>query len=417
MTLLVSTVLLLVWLDTAVGLSAANITQTAKNTADRLTPKGSVPFQSSPFAGVATIVVDQKTKFQTIEGWGAAFTDSTAYVFSGLPSELQEQVVEAYFGPTTGHAYTLGRLTMGSCDFTHDGSYSYNDEANDFNLTHFTIEHDKQLIIPLVKRAMAKRGPELRFFASPWSAPAWMKRNHNMRNSERPGLIQEPDIFRAWALYFHKYIAALEAEGVALWGITVQNEPHVSGQFLVTYECMGFNGTDEGKFLADYLGPLMRQKHPNVKIMVHDDQKELLPQFLHDLFAVPNAAQYVDGIAFHWYGDFLKNYQYLNQTWATYKIPMLATEATLEAGWKQTDKWAQGAYYATDIIGDLNNYAVGWVDWNFLLEWEGGPQHALGPCDAPITTCFLDNTCIQVATLSLSKRNNLLPLLPLARID
>ena len=89
---------------------------------------------------------------------------------------------------------------------------------------HFSIDHDKDQVIPMVKRAMAKRGSELKFFSSPWSPPAWMKRNGDMKNSDKPGLIQDPKIFQAYALYLSKYISAYEAEGIPIWGMTVQSK-------------------------------------------------------------------------------------------------------------------------------------------------------------------------------------------------
>jgi glucosylceramidase len=195
---------------------------------------------------------------------------------------------------------------------------------------------------------------DIRFVASPWSAPAWMKNNHDMRNSDMPGLIQDDRVFQAWAMYLSKYISAMKAQGIPIYGLTVQNEPHVAKQFLVTYECMGFNATHERNFLRDYLGPRMRADHPEVQLFVHDDQKPEIVDYVSTILDDPQAAPFVDGVAYHWYGGFLKNYDFLAQLHNKYPhVPMLATEATLEAHWKQTDPYKQGQYYAIDIIGDL----------------------------------------------------------------
>eukprot|EP01102_Stenamoeba_stenopodia_P021005 TRINITY_DN8360_c0_g1_i2.p1 TRINITY_DN8360_c0_g1~~TRINITY_DN8360_c0_g1_i2.p1 ORF type:complete len:541 (-),score=113.19 TRINITY_DN8360_c0_g1_i2:46-1668(-) len=363
------------------------VIQTAENTGERWANNGYITFlnDSSPGNSYSVISVDTTQTFQAIEGFGAAFTDSVAYVFWKLDEKTQQQILDSFFGPA-GLNYTLCRLTINSCDFSV-GSYSYDDTPNDYNLTAFSIAHDQEQIIPLIKLAQNATGNYLRFFSTPWSPPAWMKSNNAMRNSKMPGLIQDPLIFESWALYFSKYISAYEAEGVDIWGITIQNEPHVADQFpfIGDYECCGFNSTNEKEFLKNYLGPRLRADHPGVKIMIHDDQKEMLVDFVTDIMSDPEAAQYVWGAAYHWYGDFLKNYQYLAQLHDMYpNLPTLATEATLEAYWKQTDKWLQGQYYAIDIIGDLNNWAMGWIDWNFLLDVDGGPQHSLGPCDAPI---------------------------------
>merc|ERR1719223_2108074 len=95
-----------------------------------------------------------------------------------------------------------------------------------------------------------------------------------MANSLMPGLVQEQDSFEAWSLYFSKYLSAYKEAGVEISYVTVQNEPHVATQFAVTYECCGFEATDQRDFLRDYLGPRLRADHPDVKIFIHDDQKD-----------------------------------------------------------------------------------------------------------------------------------------------
>ena len=94
-----------------------------------------------------------------------------------------------------------------------------------------------------------------------------------MANSLMPGLLQESNVFSAWALYFSKYLSAYADAGVNISYVTVQNEPHVAKQFLVTYECCGFEPAHERDFLRDYLGPTLKRDHPNVEIYIHDDQK------------------------------------------------------------------------------------------------------------------------------------------------
>lgn len=108
------------------------------------------------------------------------------------------------------------------------------------------------------------------------------------------------------------------------------------------------------------------------------------------------AAQFVDGISYHWYGANLHNYQFLAQVHAAHPtIPMLATEATLEAPFQQVHPWQQASMYAVDIIGDLNQHTIGWMEWNVLLDKSGGPTcigpeissvcvPLLGICDAPL---------------------------------
>lgn len=350
-----------------------------------LEPQSPIPFTSEAANdSLAQLFIDSSTLFQSVLGFGGAITDSVAHVFAHLDSASQQQVLQLYYTPE-GLNYTLTRLTIGSTDFSV-GSYSYDDTPGDYNMSHFSIAHDEALIIPLVRRMLDMAGPAMRVYACPWSPPAWMKVNNDMRNSKMPGLIQTPEIFAAYALYLSNYVTAYEAAGVPLFALSVQNEPHVANQFLVTYECCGYNGTNEAAFLGNYLGPRLAADHPGLRIIIHDDQKLELVEFVSAVMADPQAAQYVWGVGVHWYTPFMAGYDAIEQVSQTYaNLTVFMTEGTLEARWKQLDhEWQQGMYYSRDIASDLAAGAAGFTDWNIMLYTDGGPQHALGPCDAPI---------------------------------
>jgi glucosylceramidase len=371
--------------------------------------------------GRQTLRVNPAARRQTLLGFGGAFTDSVAHVFAQLSADLQEQVLEAMWG-ASGQRYNLARLTIGSTDFSVN-VYNYDDlraepaGSVDFNQSRFSIEHDEAVIIPLVQRAMRKN-PTLMFLSSPWSPPGWMKagwltKRGYMRNSAKPGMLQDPRIFASYALYLSKYVAAYKAAGINVSMMTIQNEPDSADhQFPVSYPCCNFNGTEEGVFLKDYLGPQMRRDHPDLRIFVHDGQKFHDVPILTRVQAIiaaagglsPNAggsssSGFIDGVAFHWYGNNLKNYQYLAELHDKYPaLPLLATEATLEAPASQhlgSSPWKEAQKYGVDIIGDLNQHTTGWIEWNVLLDSTGGPT-CIGPtateectplaghCDAPI---------------------------------
>ncbi len=376
---------------------------------DRFKPLPAVLFSQQSTPGVAQIAVDTSVRFQTLDGFGGAFTDSSAFVFAQLSPENQEAVLEALWGPT-GQKYNLARLTIGSTDFSTVAGYNYAPVVGDYDMEYFSIDHDLKQIVPLIHRAQSKAastGAEIKFLSTPWSPPDWMKRNKQMRNSEKPGLIQTEETMQAYALYLSKYVSAYADQNITVSRLTVQNEPHVAGQFLFTYPCCGFNASQERDFLRDFLGPRLRSDHPSLEIFVHDDQKELAVDYVTTIMADPKAAAFVDGIAFHWYGDFLKNYQYLEQLAAQFPtLPLLATEATLEAPFEQfigSSSWKQGQMYALDIIGDLNAHTTGWIEWNVLLDHFGGPtcigpadstycSPAIGYCDAPILANLANQT-------------------------
>ncbi len=120
------------------------------------------PLETEPF-----VLVDASVSFQTIIGIGGALTDAAAETFAKLPKDKQQELLTAYYDPHTGIGYTLARTNIQSCDFSSD-SYSYVAD-NDRGLTTFSVAHDEQYRIPLIRQAIAAAGGQLRLFVSPWS--------------------------------------------------------------------------------------------------------------------------------------------------------------------------------------------------------------------------------------------------------
>jgi len=352
------------------------VVQTARDNGDRLTPKGTVQW-GPDFSSPLTITINPNQKFQTLLGFGGAFTEAAAYVYSTLNRNLQEKFVEAYWGPS-GIRYTVGRIHMNSCDFSL-GSYSADDDRNDFTLSNFTVAHDQKWLIPLVKAAINASQDHINFFLTPWSAPAWMKGNNKMDGSAAPlGMIQSAQVAAAWALFFSKFISTYKSQGIDFWGLTVQNEPENAA----SYESCLFTAEAERDFVKNYLGPRIAADHPNVNIMIFDHNKDHVATWAQTILSDPDAAKYVAGTAFHWYSG----PQFENLAAAHNVAPnkfLLATEACNCPG-VQLGNWPRAESYGYDIIGDLNNWAIGWTDWNILLNPQGGPNHVQNYCDAPV---------------------------------
>ncbi|CAN0251052.1 unnamed protein product, partial [Ectocarpus fasciculatus] len=180
-----------------------------------------------------TVVVESDEKLQEIIGFGGAFTDAATINLFKLPEDVQEKVMDAYFGPN-GIEYSVGRIPMGSCDFSVE-QYSFDEVPGDYNLTHFDdgVEKDTAQRIPMLLEALARR-EDLKLFTSPWSPPAWMKEPkdgiQSMVESASPqGLLADPGVHAAWALFFSRFISAYKEQGVDLWGLTIQNESENPG--------------------------------------------------------------------------------------------------------------------------------------------------------------------------------------------
>ncbi|EEY54376.1 glucosylceramidase, putative [Phytophthora infestans T30-4] len=337
------------------------------------------------------IIVDVNTKFQEIMGFGGAFTEASALQFYKLSKEKQEELLTLYFDKNKGSAYTFGRVPMGSSDFS-PSSYSFDDVVDDMDLEHFDkeVKHDQEALIPFIKRAL-DRQPNLKLFLAPWSPPTWMKRGSlnyepSMLNSAKPIGLKD-DVRATWAQYFSEFITAYKKHGIDFWGLTPQNEPQAE----VPWESCMYTAEYQAEFIGNYLGPVLERDHPDLVLMVFDHNRGSVRQWAEEIYNHPTAAQYVDGMAFHWYDDerYMDGVEYHERLNDTYFIDqnrfMLATESCNCPDVGHGDlAWFRAQRYGHDIMTDLNNYVAGWVDWNLILDHKGGPNHLANMCDAPI---------------------------------
>jgi glucosylceramidase len=361
----------------AMGNDAGRLYLTAQSTTNRLTKLDDLQFKpSAEFPERQGVVFIDPTKtFQTLLGIGGALTDAAAETFYKLPEPARQEILRAYWDPVNGIGYTLGRTSIHSCDFSSE-SYEYA-SPGDPTLKDFSVAHDLKYRIPFIKAALAAAGKNFTLFASPWSPPAWMKSNTNMLHGGK----LKPECADAWANYYARFIKAYDAEGINIWGVTVQNEP-LANQ---TWESCIYTAAEERDFLKDHLGPtLARAGLGGKKILIWDHNRDLLYERARVVLDDPQAAKYVWGVAFHWYvADAFENVRRVHEAYP--KVNLLFTEACnypYEAA--RVNEWHWGENYGKSMINDFNNGAVGWTDWNVLLDEKGGPNHVGNYCYAPI---------------------------------
>lgn len=355
---------------------------TAKDTDQRLALSGKVTFapMGQPLETQVCVFVDPTRRAQTIVGIGGALTDASAETFAKLPAARQREILDAYYHPRKGIGYTLGRTNIHSCDFSSE-SYTYVDDG-DTALKTFSVAHDRKYRIPFIRQAMATAGGKLTLFASPWSPPAFMKTNGSMLHGGK--LI--PESRQPWANYYTKFIRAYAREGIPIWGITVQNEPMATQ----TWESCIYTADDERDFVKHYLGPTMhRAGLGDVKIIAWDHNRDLVWQRASTILSDPEAARYVWGIGYHWYEPWsggqmmFDNVRLVHETFPDKKL--LFTEGCVDRfDPKDLHAWRLGEYYGHSMINDFNDGAVGWCDWNVLLDEQGGPNHVGNYCFAPV---------------------------------
>jgi glucosylceramidase len=354
-------------------------------------------------AAQLNLVINPKKVFQTIEGFGGALTESSSHLLQKLPTAKREEVLAAYFTDSAA-AYNIVRLHINSCDFSL-GNYAYI-AAGDTNLSTFDVEPDRDDIIPIAKEALKLANGNIKFFASPWTAPPWMK-----DNKEWNGGKLLPEYRDLWANYFVKYEQAYEAEGIPIWGFTVENEPLGND---ANWESMHFSPEETADFVGQHLAPALAKAKSNAKVLVYDQNRgEELEEWADALLSDTLLNDAIYGTAVHWYTSTFKWFpESLQHThnlapnkaiWNTEacvdaEVPHWQDDAwywTKEAtDWgytwaKEEDKADHPKYvpvyrYARDIIGCLNNWVGAWVDWNIVLDRQGGPNHASNWCIAPV---------------------------------
>jgi len=357
----------------------------------------------TPEKNSSIIKLDPDQKFQKITGFGGSFTEASASLLNRLSKDKRDTVIQAYFSEK-GANYSLTRTHMNSCDFSLS-QYSYSPVEDDIHLEHFTIKEDQEDLIPMIKDALKVSKDGFKIIASPWTAAPWMKDN----NAWVGGKLL-PKYYDTWALFFSKYINAYKKEGIDIWGFTVENEPLGNNS---NWESMHFSPDEMTNFVQNHLGPKLEKDTHQVKILGFDQNREDLKEWVDSMYQSEVSSNYFDGTAIHWYASTYEVYS-KELLYAHYKAPskyLIQTEACIDSQipvWKDdawywrkeaTDwgfDWAQEKdkhlhpkyapvnRYARDIIGCLNNWVDGWVDWNMVLDTQGGPNWFKNWCIAPV---------------------------------
>ncbi len=355
-------------------------------------------------ASQSKIQLFPEKKYQTITGFGGSFTEASASLLNRLSNENRSKIIEAYFGES-GAKYSLTRTHMNSCDFSLT-NYSYSPVEGDKELKHFSIKEDKDDLIPMIKDAIAVSKDGFKIVSSPWTASPWMKDNKDWRGGK---LL--PEYYDTWALFFSKYRTAYKNEGIDIWGFTVENEPVGNDG---NWESMHYSPEEMTNFVQNYLGPKLEKDGHDVKILGFDQNRgEELEKWASVMYKDEASSKYYDGMAIHWYAStfdyFPESLQFTHN-----KAPnkhLIQTEACVDSeipkwqddawywkkeatdwGWDwapEKDKHLHPKYapvnrYARDIIGCLNNWVDGWIDWNMVLDTQGGPNWFKNWCVAPV---------------------------------
>lgn len=315
-----------------------------------------------------TIQVNDAVRYQSIDGFGASLTDSSAWLlWNKLSPAQRKEALEKLFDSEKGIGLSILRQPMGSSDFALT-DYSYDDVPpgeSDPELKKFSIEKDQRYLLPILKEAIAIN-PQLRIMASPWSPPGWMKTSQSMIQG---ALL--PAAYKPLANYFVKFVRAYEQAGVPIYAVTMQNEPLTIPD---NYPSMNMTAGEQAAFLRENLGPAFRDAGLQTKILVFDHNWNQI-HFPIEVLSDPKAAAFASGTAIHCYGGSVTAQSELHD-----RFPDKGIWSTECSG----GDWQKGKLLEQQIrfvMESVRNWSKSVILWNLVLDQNHEPF--LGGC----TTC------------------------------
>jgi glucosylceramidase len=346
---------------------SVSVVESSEEKRESLVAQPNLTFGAGPLPAL-TIFVDDATKYQEIDGFGASLTESSAYLLKRKLTDAQRgDALRMLFDRQKGIGLSMLRQPMGASDFALK-EYSYDDVPEgetDPELKKFSIDHDRADILPVLKEILAVN-PKIKVIGSPWSAPGWMKTSGSMTQG---ALL--PTAYDAYARYFVKYVQAYEAEGVPIFAVTIQNEPmHVPHD----YPGLGMMAREQTVFLRDHLGPSFQKAGLRTKILAFDHNWDLIDYPI-AVLSDSNAARFAGGIATHCYGGSATAQDELHQRFPSQEIWM--TECS-------GGDWQKGKVLQQQVelvIKVIRHWAKSVILWNLALNQNHEPY--LGGC----TTC------------------------------
>lgn len=343
----------------------------------------SEPFQTVPDPSAADfkVVIDPSSAYQTIDGFGAALTGASCYNLLKMKQEDRTAFLKELFDPDEGLGFSLIRVSIGASDFSVDDEFTWCDTQG---LENFAVhKEDRDYLFPILHEVYAIN-PDVKIIASPWSAPRWMKRRSVSDDSDfyswTSGSLK-PSCYGDYARYFVKWIQTMEAEGFDIYAMTIQNEPLNHGNSMSMY----MTWQEQRDFIKTALGPAFREAGISTRILVFDhnynyDNIADQNNYPLNIYADPEAAEYVAGSAWHNYGGSVGTLAGIRH--AAPDKDIYFTEASIGT-WNYSFGDCLINDFKSIFIQTMANWNRGVTLWNLVLDENGGPYRP-GGC----STCY-----------------------------
>jgi len=299
-----------------------------------------------------------------LSGIGGAFNEQGGEAFMSLTKKERKVLLEALFSSTKGSGFSLCRTAVGASDFGL-GAYSYSEVADDYEMKYFSIDRDKKTVIPFILAAK-KENPDLQMFASPWSPPAWMKISGKMDGGKLGDttnvLKSDPSIYKAYALYFSKYIQEYYRNGVVINRLVIQNETDMNP----SYPGCDMLPEQMSELVSGYIRPQFTKDGIKTEIWAGTFRDVNQPEARDDAqnFMKLNGSKDVTGVGLQYcppttMAELRKDYP---------NIKMMHTEGNCYNG---KNSMAQARNRFSEIANWLNSGVDNYCYWNMVLNEEG----------------------------------------------
>ena len=349
-------------------------TQEWLTTPDRsslLKPQDSPTFASEAAeAAQPTILLDDQTTFQTMDGFGFALTGGSAELLMKMSAAERHQLLQELFSrKEDAIRISYLRVSVGSSDM-NERVFTYDDLPAgqiDAKLKHFSLGPDLEDVVPVLKEILTI-DPDIRILATPWSAPAWMKSNRLMKGGS---LL--PEFYAAYAHYLADYIRAMKKQGIRIDALTPQNEPLNPKNT----PSMVMTADEEAEFIGRALGPIFHKEHLSTKIIVYDHNCDR-PDYPLAIYANHSAAAYVDGSGFHLYGGTIDAMTKVHEAYPQKNLYF--TEQMVIDNPKRGPDLKIAEPVDRIVIGAATNWSRSVLLWNLAADQSFEPHTSDGGC-------------------------------------
>lgn len=336
-----------------------------------LSQKAPLPFSKKEEKNVQTITIDRGTKYQTMDGFGAAMTGSSAFLINNkLTESAKEKLLKDLFS-TAGIHMSYVRHSIGASDFSVDekgnsSSYTYADDS----LDRFSVDKDREVIQVLQESLVQNQN--LKIMGTPWTAPSWLKFGEKTYNGWYLDYTDE-ETYKVYADYFVRYIKAFKEKGIPIDSITIQNEPDFTSP---NYPTMSMSAEEQATFIGGYLGPAFESNGIDTKIIAYDHNWEGASDYISTVFQNEDANKYAEGTAFHCYKGTPES---MNQVHTNFPDKHIYLSECSGGEWNKDFGENLSWQMSNLIIGGPRNWAKTVLMWNIALDEKGGPTN--GGCE------------------------------------